>query len=106
MDGDPGWKEGSQREGRIIYAAKGPRDPQAYDKAQSEVEKRQAYCFCPIVRDRLDQGMPTSFCYCGAGWYRRQWEGATGRAIPIEVVKSILKGDDVCQFAIRLPDDL
>jgi len=106
MDDDPGWPAGSRREGRIIYAAKSPRDPQAYEKAQSEAEKKQAYCFCPIVRNHLDQGMPTSFCYCGAGWYRRQWEGAIGKPVTIEIVKSILKGDDVCQFAIRLPDEL
>jgi len=106
MDGDPGWQKGSRREGRIVYAAKNPRDPQTYEKAQSEAEKKQAYCFCPIVRSHLDQGMPTSFCYCGAGWYRRQWEGAIGKPVTIEVVQSILQGDDVCQFAIRLPDDL
>jgi effector-binding domain-containing protein len=106
MDNDLGWPEGSRREGRIVYAAKSPRDPQAYEKAQSEAEKKQAYCFCPIVRNHLDQGMPTSFCYCGAGWYRRQWEGAIGKPVTIEIVKSILKGDDACQFAIRLPDEL
>jgi len=106
MDDDPGWPAGSRREGRIIYAAKNPRDPQAYEKAQTEAERKSAYCFCPIIRNRLEQGMPISFCYCGAGWYRRQWEGAIGEPVTIEVVKSILKGDDVCQFAIRLPDDL
>jgi effector-binding domain-containing protein len=104
MDADPGWQEGSRREGRIIYAAKKPRDPQAYALAHSKAERKQAYCFCPIVRSHLDQGMPASFCYCGAGWYRRQWEGAIGEPVTIEVVKSILKGDDVCQFAIYLPD--
>ncbi len=106
MDADPGWPEGSRREGRIIYAAKSPRDPQAYEKAQTDAERKSAYCFCPIIRDRLDQGMPISFCYCGAGWYRRQWEVAIGQPVTIEVVKLILKGDDVCQFAIRLPDDV
>lgn len=106
MDADPGWQKGSRREGRIVYAAKNPRDPQAYEKAQTEAKKKQAYCFCPIVRSHLDQGMPTSFCYCGSGWYRRQWEGAIGRPVTIEVVQSILQGDDVCRFAIHLPDDL
>jgi effector-binding domain-containing protein len=106
MDGDPGWQGGSRREGRIVYAAKNPRDPQAYEKAQSEAERKQAYCFCPIVRSHLDKGMPTSFCYCGAGWYRRQWECAIGKPVTIEVVQSILQGDDVCQFVIHLPDNL
>lgn len=106
MDRDPGWPEGARREGRVVYAAKSPRDPQAYEEAQSEAERKQAYCFCPILRNHLDQGMPPSFCYCGAGWYRRQWEGALGRPVTIEIVKSILKGDDACRFAIHLPDDL
>ena len=105
MDRDPGWPAGMRREGRIVYDAKKPRDPQAYEKAQSEGEKKKAYCFCPIVRSHLDRGMPSSFCYCGSGWYRRQWEGAIGQPVTIDVVKSILKGDEVCQFAIHLPDE-
>jgi hypothetical protein len=54
MDRDPGWVEGSRREGRIVYAAKKPRDPEAYAQAQSNAEKRRAYCFCPIIRNHLE----------------------------------------------------
>jgi hypothetical protein len=69
--------------------------------------KRTAYCFCPIVRTNLDRGMPLTFCYCGSGWYRQQWEFATGKPVrSIQIVRSILQGDDVCQFAIHLPPDL
>jgi predicted hydrocarbon binding protein len=53
----------------------------------------------------MGQGMPTTFCYCGAGWYRQQWEGAMGRPVTVEIVKSVLRGDDACQFAIYLPQD-
>jgi predicted hydrocarbon binding protein len=77
-----------------------------YEKAKTAKEKRQAYCFCPLVRDYLDQDVPITFCYCGAGWYRLQWEGAIGKSVKIDVVKSVLKGDDECQFAIHLPNDL
>jgi effector-binding domain-containing protein len=106
MERDPGWGEKPLREGRVIYSTKKPRDPQAHALAQTEAEKRRAYCFCPIVRDRLDQGMSTTFCYCGSGWFRRQWEGALGRSMRIEIVQSIVKGDEVCQFAIHLPNDV
>jgi effector-binding domain-containing protein len=106
MREDPGWGEPPVREGRVIYSKKAPRDVQAYQNAQSDAERKSAYCFCPIVRDRLEQGMPYTFCYCGAGWYRQQWEGAIGKAVRIDILKSILNGDDECQFAIRLPDDL
>ena len=106
MEQDPGWPERPRRLGHVIYSSKKPRDPQGYEKASNAAERRKAYCFCPLIRNHLDQGMPITFCYCGAGWYRQQWEGAVGRPVRIEVVKSVLKGDDVCQFAIHLPDDL
>jgi effector-binding domain-containing protein len=106
MEADPGWGERPHRAGNVITATKAPRDRQAYEKAGTDAERRNAYCFCPLVRNHLDGSMPPTFCYCGSGWYRRQWEGAIGRPVKIEIVKSILKGDDVCQFAIHLPQDL
>jgi effector-binding domain-containing protein len=106
MAEDPGWGERPLRQGRVIYSSKSPRDPQSHANAKDEMKRRRAYCFCPLVRNHLDQGMPITFCYCGAGWYRQQWEGALGQPVRIEVVQSLLQGDDVCQFAIHLPDDL
>ena len=106
MGEDPGWVKQPVREGNVIYSTKNPRDPQGYENAKDEAERRKAYCFCPIVRNHLDGGMPITFCYCGAGWYRQQWEGAIGKPVKIEILQSVLQGDDVCQFAIHLADDL
>jgi effector-binding domain-containing protein len=107
MKADPGWGETRPtRKGYTIYAAKSPRDPKAYAEAKTDLERRRAYCFCPLLRDNLDQGMPTAFCYCGSGWYRRQFEGAIGKPVTIDIVTSVLQGDDECQFAIHLPEDL
>lgn len=106
MDADPGWGDRPRREGRIIYSTKKPRDQAAYDKAETDAERRKAYCFCPLVRERLDDGMSTTFCYCGSGWFRRQWEGATGKPVTIEIVRSVLKGDDACEFAVTLSDEI
>jgi effector-binding domain-containing protein len=107
MKADPGWNEREQyRVGRVIYHTKNPFDPQAYAEAQTADEKRAAYCFCPIIRNNLDKGMPVTYCYCGSGWYRQQWETATGKPVTVEVVQSVLKGDSVCQFAVHLPENL
>jgi effector-binding domain-containing protein len=106
MADDPGWAERPRREGTIIYSSKKPRDPEGYTRAENESEKKKAYCYCPLIREHLDKGMPVTFCYCGAGWYRQQWEGALQKPVRVEIVKSILKGDDQCEFAIYLPDDL
>lgn len=106
MQNDPGWGEKPTREGNVIYSTKNPRDPQAHAQATTDAERQRAYCFCPIVRDRLDQGMSPTFCYCGSGWFRRQWEGATGKPVRVEIIQSIVKGDDVCRFAVHLAEDL
>jgi len=107
MEADPGWSETRPtHEDHIIYAAKGPRDPQAYAEAQTDLERRRAYCFYPLIRTRLDQGMPTAFCYCGSGWYRRQFEGAIGKPVSIDIVSSVLRGDGVSRFTIHLPEEL
>jgi effector-binding domain-containing protein len=104
MDEDPGWGVRPRREGNAIYSTKKPRDPEGYEKAESELERRKAYCYCPLVREHLEEGMPVTFCYCGAGWFRQQWEAAIGEPVTVEILSSVLKGDDVCEFAIRLPD--
>jgi effector-binding domain-containing protein len=107
MDADPGWNERERyRVGHVIYHTKNPADPQGYAEAQTNAEKRAAYCFCPVIRARLDQGMPVTYCYCGSGWFRQQWEAATGKPVRVEVLQSVLKGDLVCQFAVHLPEDL
>jgi hypothetical protein len=106
MIADPGWGVRPERRGATVYAAKNPRDPQAYAQAQTDAERKRAACFCPLIRDHLDGGMSDTFCYCSAGWERQQWEGALGRPVRVDVVQSLLKGDDRCQFAIHLPEDL
>ncbi len=106
MAEDPCWRNiACRREGRVIFTHKNPRDPAGFEKAQTDLERKRAYCFCPIIRNHLEDGMSPTFCYCSAGWERKQWEVAVGRLEKIDVVRSILKGDDVCEFAIHLPQE-
>lgn len=100
---DPGWNPQNRREGNTIFSIKNPSNKDAYEKATTDVERNRAYCFCPLIRNHLDEGMSPTFCYCSAGFFRSQWEGAIGDRVNIEIVRSILKGDDECEFAIHLP---
>jgi len=103
MDSDPGWSEKATRQGHTILASKGPRDKKAYEAAETPEARAAAACFCPIVRTKLQDGMPLTFCYCGAGWFRQQWEGATGVPVRVEILGSLLNGDPECSFAVHLP---
>jgi len=42
MGEDPGWGERPRREGRVLYSSKKPRDPEGYEQAEDELEKRKA----------------------------------------------------------------
>jgi hypothetical protein len=102
---DPGWRPNIYREGNVLFTTKNPSNPDAYAKATTDLERKQAYCFCPILKHQMENPMSDSFCYCSAGWERKQWEVALGQPLRIEVVKSLLKGDMECQFAVHLPED-
>ena len=73
-----------RREGSIIYSEKGPSNPTAYKEAQTDAERRSAYCFCPLIRNCLDE-TPAVFCNCAAGWPKQLWEGILERPLKIEV---------------------
>jgi hypothetical protein len=91
-----------RREGQIIYSEKGPSNPTAYEAAKTDEEKRRAYCFCPLIRDCIDE-TPELFCNCSAGWPKQLWEGIFEKPLKIEITKSLTKGDDTCEFAIHIP---
>lgn len=106
METDPVWGKRPERKGNIIYCGKAPRDPKAYKESTTDEERRRATCFCPLVRSQLPVDMPRSFCYCGGGWFRRQWEGVLDVLVRVEVCESVMAGDDRCSFAVHLPKDM
>ncbi|MBN1948142.1 MAG: hypothetical protein JW784_00200 [Candidatus Cloacimonetes bacterium] len=106
MAEDPGWIKAPERQGRTIINTKNPSNPQAYKEAKTQEERNRAYCFCPLIKDHLDQGLSPTFCYCSAGWERQQWEGVFDYPVKVRVLKSLLRGDTECQFAIEIPETL
>lgn len=92
-----------RREGNIIYNKKSPARKEAFENAKTREERMAAICFCPLLKDVWDE-MPDTFCYCSAGWPRRLFEGILETQVKVDVTKSLLKGDDYCEFAIHLPE--
>lgn len=69
--------------------------------------RREIYCHCPRVNRALEQGIPVpdTYCLCGAGFYRDIWETVTGEPVRVEVLRSVMNGDDTCSIAVY-PDAL
>jgi hypothetical protein len=109
MYADDFWYEKPVRRGNVIHMRKNPYDPDGYANSTTPAERRRAYCHCSFVHPYLDEipsRLSPTFCYCGAGWYRRLWEGITGQPVKIEHVETLLRGNEQCTLTITLPLEL
>lgn len=102
-----GWGLAGVKEGNKIIATKIPKSGflAAYLQESDPAKRREIYCHCPRVRDalKLGESLPAVYCYCGAGFYRGIWEEILDRPVEVELLKSVLQGDEVCSVAIHLP---
>jgi hypothetical protein len=101
--------EAGKREGNIVYVSKIPYQIKEFLEAKDGKAKRYHYCHCGWVRDSLkksekEQVSPT-FCNCSGGWHKVPFEGIFERSLEVDVIKSVLKGDEMCTFAIHLPEE-
>jgi predicted hydrocarbon binding protein len=103
-----GWGAAGAFQGRTITATKIPKSGflRAYLRESDPQRKRELYCHCPRVRGVVAMGLslPDEYCCCGAGFYQGIWEEILQRHIHVEVVHSVLRGDDVCTFDISLSE--
>jgi hypothetical protein len=90
-----------EREGDTVYITKAPRFPEEHQKAATPQKKQYYFCHCDYAR-AVTGNISLTYCYCGAGWCRNIWEAILERPVRVEIVKSVLQGDDVCRFAVHL----
>jgi len=86
-------------DGNVIYITKAARFDNKH--ATTENADRSSLCKCDHAR-ASDVGESPAYCYCGAGWLQRIWEGILKRPVRVDITKSIFQGDDVCEFAVQL----
>lgn len=99
---------GGVRVGNIVYETKIPFLTGQYLAERDPVLKRYYYCHCPWAREAVKSGEKVApiFCNCSAGFHKKPWEGALGQKIQVDVLESVLQGDERCRFAIHLPEDV
>lgn len=104
-----GWGSAGIRQGNTIVATKIPKSGHLieYMNETDPVIRRQYYCHCPRVREAVKDNLMISstYCYCGAGFYKGIWEEILQQPVEVEVLESVLSGGEVCKIAIYLPDD-
>lgn len=100
------WGVAGKLEGRTIIATKIPAQFHDYFEAETREERGALYCHCPRLKEAIQkqEALPYRYCYCGGGYYRDIWQYLTGKNVRITILKSILLGDDVCQFKIEIEE--
>jgi len=104
-----GWGLAGTLKDNTVIATKIPKSGNLikYMEETNPEIKRQYYCHCPRVREILSnfkstENISPSYCYCGAGFYKSIWEEILQKPVEVELLESVLKGDDVCKFAVHL----
>jgi len=58
-------------------------------------------CYCPLVKG-CSEPLSSTFCNCSVGWIKELFESALEKQVDVELEKSIVRGDDICRFKVRL----
>ncbi len=98
---------GGVREGNEVHVTKIPYQAAAYLRETDPVRKRYLACHCMWARESIlhpESTVPARFCQCSAGFEKQYWDVVLGTPVEVDVVRSVLAGDDVCEFAVHLPE--
>lgn len=99
---------GGVRVGNLIYETKIPYNTKAYLEETDPEKKRYHFCHCPWAKESIRKKTLTvspTFCQCSAGFVKKPFEVIFSQALQADVLASVLQGDEVCRFAIHLPED-
>ena len=58
-------------------------------------------CYCPLVNKDINK-FSKSMCFCTLGSLKHKFKISLGKDIKIEMLKTILSGDDECKFEIKI----
>ena len=95
-------------EGDVVIKTKIPFNPKLWLTERDPKMKRYYACHCQLARSSIldgDSKRLEGFCYCSAGYEKNSLEVVLGVPLEVEVLESVLAGDDVCKFAIKIPID-
>jgi len=101
--------EGGVRKGNIVYVEKIPYMTKQFLKETDENMKKYNYCHCSWVREALrteEVKVPSKFCKCSAGYYKNQWDVILDQPVDVDVLETILDGNQRCLFAVHLPEEV
>ncbi len=95
------------RNDNYLYVTKIPYNTKAFLESKNELDKRYYACHCPFVREGIKENkkLDSHWCYCSAGFAKYPFEIIFDQELEVEMIESAIKGDLLCRFKIKLPDN-
>jgi hypothetical protein len=94
------------RDGEYLYITKFPYAPKDWLVETDPVMKRYYGCHCPLARAAIIEGkpvIPLDWCYCSGGYTKLKFDVVFEEPTEVEVLESVLAGDDRCRFRVEIP---
>ena len=96
------------REGSVVRVTKIPYQADRYLGEEDAARRRYFACHCMWARESIlhpEVTVSPLLCLCSAGFEKQYWDAVLDQPVEVDVVRSALRGDPVCEFAVHLPDD-
>ena len=58
-------------------------------------------CYCGSV-SQTSEAFSETYCHCSCGWYQQLFETLLGRPVTVDLLGSIIQGDEQCTFLIHI----
>ncbi len=97
------------RKDNYLYVTKIPYSPDEWLRETDPEMKRYYACHCPLAREAIIMNgpeIPLDWCYCSGGFAKYLFDVIFGESTEVEVLNSVLAGDDICRFRIKLPEKI
>ena len=104
-----GMTETGIREGNRVFMTKIPYDTKSYLSETDPKKKKYHYCHCPWMREALlkeEKPVDPIWCNCSGGFYKNFWEAVLDQPVKIELLESVIQGDELCKFALHVPSEI
>ena len=96
------------RDGEYLYMTKIPYSLKNWELETDDTRKRYYACHCPLAREAIinNVDIPLDWCYCSGGFGKLMFDVVFGEPTEVEVLQSVLAGDPICRFKIRIPQKM
>ncbi|MBN2336651.1 hypothetical protein JXL21_13925 [Candidatus Bathyarchaeota archaeon] len=97
----------ARREGDTLFIKQIPYEFEEYLEENEPKKRRYHFCHCHLARRSILEGepVPSEFCHCSGGYLKQPYDHIFGEELEVQVLQSVLAGDDECRFAVKLPQN-